>query len=67
MNIVCEENLSASQIAILKKAIKDKGYKISNTQIIDNEFNTVLLKLQRDNKLAIGGITSETLKFLGVQ
>jgi hypothetical protein len=67
LKCVCEQTLAINQVAILRKAMNDKGYRLNMAvTTLDAAFQQGLKQLQQDNQFAIGGITEQTLQFLGL-
>jgi hypothetical protein len=67
LKCVCEQTLAINQVAILRKAMNDKGYRLNMAvTTLDTAFQQGLKQLQHDNQFAIGGITEQTLQFLGL-
>lgn len=65
--ILCQTNMTKEIIAKLQSALNEKGYKAGKPDgILGRGTRRALDKFQRDNALATGGITYETLNALGI-
>ena len=66
--ILCQTNMSKDIIATLQKMLNDKGYEAGEPDgLMGRGTRNALDKFQRENNLATGGITYETLKALGIK
>jgi len=66
--ILCQTNMSKEVIASIQSALNDKGYDAGTPDgLLGTGTKNALDKYQRENNLATGGITYETLKSLGIQ
>ncbi len=66
--ILCQTNMSKEIIAELQSALNNKGYEAGDPDgLLGRGTRNALDKFQRENSLATGGITYETLKALGIQ
>ena len=66
--ILCQTNMSKEIIATLQKTLNDKGYEAGEPDgLMGRGTRNALDKFQRENNLATGGITYETLKALGIK
>jgi hypothetical protein len=66
--VLCESEVTTAKIIEIQRALQAKGYDpgpIDN--ILGSKTRAALTKFQRDNGLAVGRITRETLKALGVE
>jgi len=65
--ILCQTNMNQDVILKIQNALKDKGYNPGKIDgVLGRDTRVALDKYQRDNSLATGGITYETLKALSV-
>lgn len=65
--VVCQNESNTNVIEAVQKALKERGYKIGAVDgVMGRGTQKVLEKFQRDNNLAVGGLTDETLKALGI-
>lgn len=66
--IICETNTTADVVARVQKALKERGY---NPGVIDGVIGSdtmrAVTKFQKDNGLASGSLTLNTLRALGVR
>ncbi len=66
--IVCQKDITPSMVAILQKALMNKGYNIGTPDgRLGNKTFNALEDYQRKNGLGIGGITFETLEHLKIK
>jgi hypothetical protein len=66
--ILCQTNMSQAVIANIQSALNDKGYEAGTPDgLLGNGTKNALDKFQRENNLATGGITYETLNALGIK
>ncbi len=66
--ILCQTNMNQDVILKIQKALKDKDYNPGKIDgVLGRDTRLALDKYQRDNSLATGGITYETLKALNVE
>ena len=66
--ILCQTNMSKEIIAELQSALNSKGYEAGEPDgLLGRGTRNALDKFQRENNLATGGITYETLKALGIK
>jgi hypothetical protein len=66
--ILCQTNMSKEIIANIQQALNDKGYEAGEPDgLLGAGTRNALDKFQRENSLATGGITYETLKALGIK
>lgn len=65
--ILCQTNMSKEVIAKIQNALNEKGYSAGKADgVLGNGTRTALEKFQKENSLATGGITYETLDALKV-
>ncbi len=65
--ILCQTNMNKDVILQIQNALKAKGYNPGKIDgVLGRDTRVALDKYQRDNSLATGGITYETLNALGV-
>lgn len=65
--VVCQNESNVNVIESVQKALKERGYKVGVVDgVMGRGTQKVLEQFQRDNNLAVGGITEETLKALGI-
>jgi len=65
--ILCQTNMNKEVIKQIQSALKTKGYKIGKVDgVLGRGTRQIIDKYQRDNSLATGGITYETLKALKI-
>jgi len=65
--ILCQTNMTKEIISKLQTALNEKGYNAGEADgILGRGTRRALDQFQRDNALATGGITYETLKALGI-
>ncbi len=65
--ILCQTNMNKDVILQIQNALKAKGYNPGKIDgVLGRDTRIALDKYQRDNSLATGGITYETLNALGV-
>jgi len=65
--ILCQTNMNKDVILQIQNALKDKGYRPGKIDgVLGRDTRVALDKYQRDNSLATGGITYETLNALNV-
>ena len=66
--VLCEVNFSEDIIAQLQSALSKKGYQPGPIDgIMGRGTTNAIRKFQKDNKMADGGLTIETLKKLGLE
>ncbi len=66
--ILCQTNMNKDVIKKIQNALKDKGYNIGKVDgVLGRGTRQIIDKYQRDNSLATGGITYETLKALKIE
>jgi len=66
--ILCQTNMNQNVILSIQKALKAKDYNPGKIDgVLGRDTRLALDKYQRDNSLATGGITYETLKALDVE
>ncbi len=66
--ILCQTNMNKDIIAEIQNALNDKGYDAGEPDgLLGSGTRSALDKFQRENNLATGGITYETLKALGIK
>ena len=66
--ILCQTNMNQNVILQIQKALKAKDYNPGKIDgVLGRDTRLALDKYQRDNSLATGGITYETLKALSVE
>lgn len=66
--VLCSSESNAALITKVQKALNDKGYKVGRADgSLGPSTMRALEKFQRENNLATGGVTAETLKALGVE
>lgn len=66
--ILCQTNMNKDVILKIQKALKDKNYNPGKIDgVLGRDTRVALDKYQRDNSLATGGITYETLNALNVE
>ncbi len=66
--ILCQTNMNKDVILKIQKALNDKGYKAGKEDgVLGRDTRVALDKYQRDNSLATGGITYETLNSLNIE
>ncbi len=66
--ILCQTNMSKEIITKLQSTLNDKGYEAGEPDgLLGRGTRNALDKFQRENHLATGGITYETLKALGIK
>jgi len=66
--ILCQTNMNKNVILNIQKALKEKGYNPGKIDgVLGRDTRLALDKFQRDNSLATGGITYETLNALNVE
>jgi hypothetical protein len=66
MPAACTETLSKTQILQLQRALNDHGHSTPLSGVLDESTVQALQAFQLDNKLAVGAITLETLRKLGL-
>lgn len=65
--ILCQTNMNKDVIKKIQSALKEKGYNIGKVDgVLGRGTRQIIDKYQRDNSLATGGITYETLKALKI-
>ena len=65
--ILCQTNMNQHAILAIQNALKEKGYKPGKIDgVLGRDTRLALDKYQRDNSLATGGITYETLNALNI-
>ncbi len=65
--ILCQTNMNKDVISKLQAALNERGYSAGKPDgVLGRGTQNALDKFQRDNGLATGGITYETLKALGI-
>jgi len=65
--ILCQTNMNKDVILQIQNALKEKGYRPGKIDgVLGRDTRVALDKYQRDNSLATGGITYETLNALNV-
>ena len=65
--ILCQTNMNKDVILQIQKALKEKGYNPGKLDgVLGRDTRVALDKYQRDNSLATGGITYETLNALHI-
>ncbi|MDO4435198.1 MAG: peptidoglycan-binding domain-containing protein [Cardiobacteriaceae bacterium] len=65
--VVCQNESNTNVIAAVQSALKERGYKVGTVDgVMGRGTQKILEKFQKDNNLAVGGITEETLKALGI-
>lgn len=65
--ILCQTNMTKDVIAKIQSALNTKGYSAGKPDgVLGRGTQNALDRFQRDNGLATGGITYETLKALGI-
>ena len=65
--ILCQTNMTKDVIAKIQSALNTKGYNAGKPDgVLGRGTQNALDRFQRDNGLATGGITYETLKALGI-
>ena len=65
--ILCQTNMNKDVILQIQNALKEKGYNPGKIDgVLGRDTRVALDKYQRDNSLATGGITYETLNALGI-
>ncbi len=65
--ILCQTNMNKDVILKIQNALKEKGYNPGKIDgVLGRDTRIALDRYQRDNSLATGGITYETLNALGV-
>jgi len=66
--ILCQTNMNKDIIAEIQQALNNKGYDAGEPDgLLGTGTRNALDKFQRENNLATGGITYETLKALGIK
>jgi hypothetical protein len=66
--ILCQTNMNKDVILKIQKALNDKGYNAGKPDgVLGRGTRLALDKYQRDNSLATGGITYETLNALNIE
>jgi virulence-associated protein VagC len=66
--ILCQTNMNKEVIMKIQNALKEKNYQIGKIDgVLGRGTRMIIDKYQRDNSLATGGITYETLKALNVE
>ncbi|NEW61758.1 hypothetical protein GSY74_10715, partial [Sulfurovum sp. bin170] len=66
--ILCQTNMNQQVILKIQNALKAKGYNAGKIDgVLGGDTRRAIDKYQRDNTLATGGITYETLKSLGIK
>jgi len=66
--ILCQTNMSKEVIAQIQEALNARGYDAGEPDgLLGRGTRNALDKFQRENNLATGGITYETLKALGIK
>ncbi len=66
--ILCQTNMNKEVIKKIQYALKEKGYNIGKVDgVLGRGTRQILDKYQRDNSLATGGITYETLNALKIE
>ncbi|SFV51181.1 hypothetical protein MNB_SV-12-722 [hydrothermal vent metagenome] len=66
--ILCQTNMNQQVILKIQNALKDKGYNAGKIDgVLGGDTRRAIDKYQRDNGLATGGITYETLNSLGIK
>ena len=66
--ILCQTNMNKDVILKIQEALKEKSYNPGKIDgVLGRDTRLALDKYQRDNSLATGGITYETLKALNVE
>ena len=66
--ILCQTNMNKHVILQIQNALKEKGYNAGKIDgVLGRDTRVALDKYQRDNSLATGGITYETLKALTIE
>jgi len=66
--ILCQTNMSKKVITQIQQSLNDKGYDAGEPDgLLGKGTRNALDKFQRENNLATGGITYETLKALGIK
>jgi len=66
--ILCQTNMSKEVIARIQKSLNDKGYEAGEPDgLLGGGTRNALDKFQRENNLATGGITYETLDSLKIK
>lgn len=67
-SVLCNDKNNGNKIEALQRALQAKGYNVGG---IDGALGKTTLraieKYQKDNNLAVGGVTEETLKSLGIE
>ncbi len=65
--ILCQTNMNKDVILKIQNALKEKGYNPGKIDgVLGRDTRIALDRYQRDNSLATGGITYETLNALGI-
>jgi len=65
--ILCETNVDSRTITRVQSALRKSGHNPGPIDgVMGYETSAALKSFQRDNNLAVGGLTYETLKRLGV-
>jgi len=65
--ILCQTNMNKNVISKIQTALNEKGYKAGEADgILGRGTSNALSKFQKDNSLATGGITYETLGSLNI-
>ena len=64
--INCPACRSASQIVPLQLALRDRGYQLPVTGILDERTKEVLIEFQKENNLEIGRLDIDTFEKLGL-
>ena len=60
-------NLEADLVRKVQKELKKRGYKVKVNNVFDDKTRETIRKFQDDNNLNNGGLSAETLKFLGLK
>lgn len=63
---VCADQLEAEQVQALQNALKQQGYAAPMTGNYDTATQKALIQFQQDQQIAVGALTNETLRKLGL-